>query len=101
MYSSSVEPKGRALIGLWRFALPVLSVCVLSSSAGVAFAGDSLPRSDAPSSIFVQHEVSLPTTVRVTVIPGLMEGDSTMDGHTNIIDAMFVAQYTVGLRSFD
>jgi len=39
--------------------------------------------------------------VRVTVIPGLMEGDSTMDGHTNIIDAMFVAQYTVGLRSFD
>jgi hypothetical protein len=31
----------------------------------------------------------------------LMEGDVTLDLHTNIVDAMFVAQYTVGLRQFD
>ncbi|MCK9356086.1 MAG: dockerin type I repeat-containing protein [Dehalococcoidia bacterium] len=32
---------------------------------------------------------------------GLMEGDTNLDGTTNIIDAMFVAQYVVGLRTFD
>jgi hypothetical protein len=31
----------------------------------------------------------------------LMEGDVTLDLHTNIVDAMFIAQYTVGLRQFD
>ncbi|MCD6361221.1 MAG: dockerin type I repeat-containing protein, partial [Armatimonadetes bacterium] len=31
----------------------------------------------------------------------LVEGDVTLDGRTNIIDAMFIAQYTVGLRELD
>jgi len=31
----------------------------------------------------------------------LIEGDANLDGTTNIIDAMFVAQYTVGLRTLD
>lgn len=31
----------------------------------------------------------------------LMEGDVTLDLRTNIVDAMFIAQYTVGLRQFD
>jgi len=30
--------------------------------------------------------------------PLLVEGDANLDGNTNIIDAMFIAQYTVGLR---
>jgi len=31
----------------------------------------------------------------------LIEGDVTRDNVTNIVDAMFIAQYTVGLRDFD
>lgn len=31
----------------------------------------------------------------------LMEGDVNLDGSTNIVDAMFVAQYTVGIISLD
>lgn len=31
----------------------------------------------------------------------LMEGDTTRDYRTNIVDAMFVAQYTVGIRELD
>lgn len=46
-------------------------------------------------------DASLPVSVRVTVLDGLMEGDSTVDGTTNIVDAMFIAQHTVGLRSLD
>ena len=46
-------------------------------------------------------EVTLPVSLRVTAVDGLMEGDSTMDAATNIVDAMFIAQYTVGLRELD
>jgi len=45
--------------------------------------------------------VTLLAAVRITAVPGLMVGDTTMDGQTNIIDAMFVAQHTVGLRTLD
>lgn len=31
----------------------------------------------------------------------LVEGDANMDGATNIVDAMFIAQYTVGIRGLD
>jgi hypothetical protein len=31
----------------------------------------------------------------------LVEGDANLDGATNIVDAMFIAQYTVGMREFD
>jgi len=30
-----------------------------------------------------------------------VEGDANGDGVTNIVDAMFIAQYTVGIRTFD
>lgn len=30
----------------------------------------------------------------------LVEGDANLDGVTNIVDAMYIAQYTVGLREF-
>jgi hypothetical protein len=33
--------------------------------------------------------------------PDIVEGDANGDGATNIIDAMFIAQYAVGLRTFD
>ena len=33
-------------------------------------------------------------------ISSLMEGDTTGDGYVNIVDAMFIAQYDVGLRTF-
>ncbi|MCK9356722.1 MAG: dockerin type I domain-containing protein [Dehalococcoidia bacterium] len=33
--------------------------------------------------------------------PTNVEGDANGDGATNIIDAMFIAQYAVGLRTFD
>jgi len=32
-------------------------------------------------------------------IPPLMEGDVTLNGHVNVVDAMFIAQWVVGLRT--
>ena len=32
-------------------------------------------------------------------MPPLMEGDVTLDGHVDIVDAMFIAQWVVGLRT--
>jgi hypothetical protein len=61
----------------------------------------AVPAADSPSILAPEHEASLPVTVRVTTVPGLMEGDASMDGRTNIVDAMFVAQYAVGLRTLD
>jgi len=34
-----------------------------------------------------------------TTMPPLMEGDVTLNGHVDIVDAMFIAQWVVGLRT--
>jgi hypothetical protein len=70
-------------------------LAVAENGARVAADGPETPVIPAAT------EVTLPVSVRVIAVDGLMEGDSSMDGATNIIDAMFIAQYTVGLRGFD
>ena len=76
----------------------------MAALAAAGQAPGNLPRqvaADAPAVIAPSTEAALPLTVRVTTVPGLMEGDASVDGHTNIVDAMFVAQYTVGSRPLD
>jgi hypothetical protein len=76
----------------------------MAAFAAAGQAPGSLPllvAADAPAVIAPSTEAALPLTVRVTTVPGLMEGDASVDGHTNIVDAMFVAQYTVGSRPLD
>jgi len=76
--------------------------------AVLLWSGDQVPITSAAEPLQAASAVpvpdmdeSLPVSVRVTALDGLMEGDSTVDGITNIIDAMFIAQYTVGLRQLD
>ena len=63
--------------------------------------GDECPCGAGDTLQCTTNETSVPVEVRVLSIPGLMEGDASMDGNANIIDAMFIAQYTVGLRELD
>jgi len=35
-----------------------------------------------------------------TTVPPLMEGDVTLNGHVDIVDSMFIAQWVIGLRTF-
>jgi len=63
--------------------------------------GDECPCDAEDTVQCTTNETSLSVGVRVLSIPGLMEGDASMDGNANIIDAMFIAQYTVGLRELD
>ena len=84
----------------------VAGLCVAVIVLAVAYVPTPLIADEGPgdagSTILCDgHEESLPVAVRVLAIPGLKEGDSSMDGGMNIVDAMFVAQYTVGLREFD
>ena len=75
--------------------------------AGAQFASSHAASADGPHAddssppFTVRESGSLPVRVRVTPLPGLMVGDVNVDGQTNIIDAMFVAQHTVGLRMLD
>lgn len=81
-------------------AVAIVALSILGGSeSSVAYADPP----DAPCSPTIpeERESTLAVKVRVTAIDGLMEGDVTMDGTTNIVDAMFVAQYTVGLRELD
>jgi len=47
------------------------------------------------------HTVSLDVRVRVTSLPGLLEGDATADGRVTVADAVAILQYSVGLRALD
>lgn len=81
-------------------ALALLAVLAAMCVAGVAFRGTAAANA-SPTALAPANEVVVPLTVRVTAIPGLMEGDASMDGRTNIVDAMYVAQQTVGMREMD
>ena len=83
--------------------LATVGVVALSTIAGgeSSVASAEAPDAPCPPSLSDEREAFLAVKVRVTAIDGLMEGDATMDGTTNIVDAMFVAQYTVGLRDLD
>ena len=62
---------------------------------------DEAPKDESSSLCCGSPEIGLPTQVHVLAVPGLMEGDASMDGEANIIDAMFISQFTVGLRDLD
>ena len=50
----------------------------------------------------IEDSAGNPNTVyswNFTTVPPLMEGDVTLDGCVNIVDAMFIAQWVVGLRT--
>jgi len=83
--------------GAWGFSFFVL-IAALAASGQAPGGPPRLVAADAPAVIAPSTEAALSLTVRVTTVPGLMEGDTSVDGDTNIVDAMFVAQYTVGLR---
>lgn len=83
--------------------LATVGIVALSSLGGgessIAYA--EAPDAPCSPSLPDERESTLAVKVRVTAVDGLMEGDATMDGKTNIVDAMFIAQYTVGLRDLD
>ncbi len=77
-----------------------MGILAASGVAAAGFGGMAVA-DEPPAALAPSGEIALPLKVRVTAVPGLMEGDASMDGQTNIVDAMFIAQQTVGLRTLD
>lgn len=80
-----------------------LSAVVLSLAMATLFitSGTASGENQPPQAPGTAQPARVPVALRVTPLPGLMAGDANIDGRTNIVDAMFVAQHTVGLRSLD